>query len=125
SSQLSEMRDAELDSRLDDITAVVRAVPSDKRRLIHAAHEKGTRVCVAVSDTKSLNAASEADMVLAAPGCGTAVGAGADASAEKCGIKAIADTIDCSAGYAAQCRGMIIFRAVCAAAAAAMLIFLR
>ncbi|MDE6598981.1 MAG: hypothetical protein K2K34_02760 [Oscillospiraceae bacterium] len=125
SSQLSEMGDAELESRLDDIKAVVRAVSSDKRRLIHAAHEKGTKVCVTVSDMKSLNAASEADMVLAAPGCGTAVSAGADASAEKCGIKAIADTIDCSAGYAAQCRGMIIFRAVCAAAAAAMLIFLR
>ena len=125
SSQLSEMGDMELESRLDDIKAVVRAVSSDKRRLVRAAHEKGAKVCVTVSDMKSLKAVSEADMVLAAPGCGTAVGAGADASAEKCGIKAIADTVECSAGYAAQCRGMIIFRAVCAAAAAAMLIFLK
>lgn len=123
SEQLAKMSDKELEGRLGDIKAVVRAAPSDRRRIIRAAHEKGLKICVSVSGLKSLKASSEADLILASPGCATAVRADSGASAERCGIKALADIIICSAKYASQCRGLIIFRTVCTVAAAAFMLF--
>ncbi len=120
SDQLSKMSDKELSGKLKGIKAVVRAVPSDRRRLIRAAHENGIKVCVSSAGLRNLKAASEADLTVASYGC-TAVRAESDAaaSAEKCGIKALADIIACSAEYVSKCRERIIFRAVCAVAAAA------
>lgn len=121
SDQLSKMSDKELSGKLKGIKAVVRAVPSDRRRLIRAAHENGIKVCVSSAGLRNLKAASEADLTVASYGCSTAVRAESDAaaSAEKCGIKALADIIACSAEYVSKCRERIIFRAVCAVAAAA------
>lgn len=124
SEQLAKMSDKELSGRLGDIKAIVRAVPSDRRRLIRAAHENGIKVCASAAGLKSMKAASEADLTIASPGCVSAVRAGSGAAAEKCGIKAIADIIACSVKYAAQCRGLIALRMICTvAAAAAMLIW--
>ncbi len=121
SDQLSKMSDKELSGKLKGIKAVVRAVPSDRRRLIRAAHENGIKVCVSSAGLRNLKASSEADLTVASYGCSTAVRAESDAaaSAEKCGIKALADIIACSAEYVSKCRERIIFRAVCAVAAAA------
>ena len=121
SDQLAKMSDKELSGKLKDIKAIVRAAPSDRRRLIRAAHENGIKVCVSSAGLRNLKAASEADLTVASHGCSTAVRAGSDAAAseEKCGIKALADIIACSAEYAAKCKVRIAFRAVCAVAAAA------
>lgn len=125
SDQLAKMSDRELAGRLNDIKAVVRAAPSDRGRLIRAAHDNGIKVCVSASEVKDMKSVSEADMIIAAAGCSTAVSVNADAAADKCGIKSLADIIECSAKYAARCGSMTILRAVCAAAAAAIGIFLR
>lgn len=121
SDQLAKMSDRELSGKLKDIKAVIRAVPSDRRRLIRAAHENGIRVCVSSAGLRNFKAASEADLTVASYGCSTAVRAESDAAAasEKCGIKALADIAACSAEYASKCRWRIIFRALCAVAAAA------
>ncbi|MCM1023192.1 MAG: hypothetical protein NC395_03950 [Prevotella sp.] len=125
SEQLSKMSDRELAGRLGDIKAAVRAVPSDRRRLVRAAHENGIKVCASAAGLKSLKAVSEADLTVASPGCPSAVRAGSGAAAEKCGIKAIADIISCSVKYAAQCKGLIALRMLCTvAAAAAMLLWM-
>ncbi|MEZ3454700.1 MAG: hypothetical protein K1W17_10100, partial [Oscillospiraceae bacterium] len=91
------------------------------RMLIRAAHENGIKVCVASAGLRNLIAASEADLTVDSHGCSTAVRAESDAaaSAEKCGIKALADIIACSAEYVSKCKVRIAFRAVCAVAAAA------
>ncbi len=123
SEQLAKMSDKELGNRIDGIRAVVRAVPSDKRRLIRAVREKGKKVCVSVSGMKDVKAASEADWIFAASGCGTAAEAVSDAAAKGCGIKAIADIVSFSAKYKADCKARIIIRIVCSVAAAAVLIF--
>ncbi|MDE7278585.1 MAG: hypothetical protein K2N26_02525, partial [Oscillospiraceae bacterium] len=125
SDQLAKMSDKELSSRLNDIKAVVRAAPSDKGRLIRAAHDNGIKVCVSAAEVNGMKAVSEADIIIASEGCSTAVSVNADAAAEKCGIKSLADIIDCSARYAAQCGSMTVFRAVCAAAAAVIGIFFK
>lgn len=125
SDQLAQMSDKELSGRLNDIKAVVRAVPSDRGRLIRAAHDNGLKVCVSASEVKDMKSVSAADMIIAAAGCSTAVSVNADAAAEKCGIKSLADIVECSAKYAARCGAVTILRAVCAAAAAAIGIFLR
>lgn len=125
SDQLAKMSDKELSGRLNDIKAVVRATPSDRGRLIRAAHENGIKICVSASEVNGMKAVSEADMIIAAAGCSTAVSINADAASDKCGIKSLADIIDCSARYVARCGGITIFRAVCAAAAAAIGILLR
>lgn len=124
SEQLAKMSDKELGNKIDSIRAVVRAVPSDKRRLIRAAREKGKKVCVSVSGMKDVKASAEADWIFASPGCGTAAEAVSDAAAKGCGIKAIADIVSFSAKYKANCKARIIIRAVCAAAAAVVLIFI-
>lgn len=123
SDQLAKMSDSDLADKLDDISAIVRAVPSDKRRMIRAAHDKGIKVCAAVSEMKSARAVSEAELVLSAPGCRTAVRSASDASAERCGIKAAADVISYSSKYAVDCKARIAARTVCAFIAAAALIF--
>lgn len=121
SDQLAKMSDKELSGKLKDIKAIVRAVPSDRRRLIRAAHENGIKVCVSSAGLRNLKAALEADLTVASHGCSTAVRAESDAaaSAEKCGIKVLADIIACSAEYVSKCKVRIAFRAVCAVAAAA------
>lgn len=123
SEQLAKMSDKELSDKFEDVKAVVRAVPADRRRIIRAAHEKGLKVCAAVSGLKAAKAASDAEMRLAAPGCATAVRTVSDAAAEGCGIKAAADIVSCSARYAADCRAAAAVRAVCAVIAAAAFIF--
>lgn len=124
SEQLAKMDDAELSDKLEDIKAIVRAAPSDRRRLIRAAHAKGIKVCVTASDLKAAKASTEADCLLAAPNCRTAVRTVSDAAANRCGIKAAADMIACSAKYLSDCRTWLIIRIVCTAAAATALILI-
>ncbi len=123
SEQLAKMSDEELASKLKDINAVARAVPSDRRRLIRAAHSRDMKVCVTVSDIGTAKAVKEADLTVASPHCETAALQYSDAAAEKRGIKAIADIVSSSVRYGLACRTRIIIRAVCAVIAA--LIFFR
>ncbi len=124
SEQLAKMSDKELSDRFDDIKAVVRAVPSDRRRLIRAAHEKGLKICASAADAKAGRAAAEADWVIAASHCKTAVLSDVDAAAEDCGIKAVSDIISASRRYARICKTRIAFKIVCTIAAGVVLIFL-
>lgn len=118
SEQLAKMSDKELSNRLSDIRAIVRARPSDKKRLLSAAHENGIKVLAVGTRENDVQAFENADITAASSAaCGT-VRTAADASAEKCGLEAAADIISYSKKYEPACKALFTARILCAVIAA-------
>lgn len=118
SEQLAKMSDSELSNRLSDIRAVVRARPSDKRRLLIAARENGVKSCMigtVHTDTKIFD---EADTFVASTAADSVVQSFSAATLNGCGIKAAADLISCSAKFVSGYRTAHIIRIICTAVSA-------
>ncbi|MGN0676074.1 MAG: hypothetical protein ACI4KG_10000, partial [Oscillospiraceae bacterium] len=106
SEQLAKMSDKELGNRLSDIRAIVRARPSDKKRMLNAAHGNGLKAFAVGTRENDIQAFEEADIVAASPAaCGT-VRAASDVSSGKCGLEVAADTISYSKKYEKACKAL-------------------
>lgn len=121
SKQLKNMSDKEIADKFGDVRAVACAVERDKMRLVKAARNTGVKICFAGAIMRDIKILTEVDTAFAASSAASSVRSVCAASAERCGIKCLADFILYSRRFAADYRSWLIFRIVLTVAAAAIL----
>lgn len=121
SKQLEGMSDRELADKFGDIKAISGAVERDKMRLVKAARNTGVKICFAGAIMRDIKVLTEVDTAFAASSAASSVRSVCAASAEKCGIKCLADFIILSRRFAADYRAWLVFRIILTIAAAVLL----